>query len=135
MSAPSAGFVFLALLMAALVAVHVPLGDYMYRVYSSKRDWRVERVIYRIVGADPKAQQKWDAYAFSILAFSAVGIVFLFFLQLLQGKLPLHLHDPPQKASSSASGSQTRRSSPKQARLLPAVPSTPCTTPTRAWAA
>ena len=94
MSAPSAGFVFLALLMVALVAVHAPLGDYMYRVYSSKRDWRVERVIYRIVGADPKAQQAWDAYAFSILAFSAVSIVFLFFLQLLQGKLPLHLHDP-----------------------------------------
>jgi potassium-transporting ATPase potassium-binding subunit len=95
LSAPSAGVAFLALLMAALVAVHVPLGDYMYRVYSSKRDWRVERVIYRMVGADPKAQQTWDAYAFSILAFSAVSIVFLFFLQLLQGKLPLHLHDPP----------------------------------------
>ncbi|WP_409369050.1 hypothetical protein, partial [Mycolicibacterium insubricum] len=28
-----------------------------------------------------------------MLAFSAVGIVFLFGLQLVQGRLPLHLHD------------------------------------------
>src|ERR1700691_1587544 len=66
----------------------------MYRVYNSPRDWRVERAIYRIIGADPKSQQTWDAYARSILAFSVVSVLFLFFLQLLQGKLPLHLHDP-----------------------------------------
>src|SRR5271156_3321941 len=69
----------------------------MYRVYNSPRDWRVERAIYRIIGADPKSQQTWDAYARSILAFSAVSVLFLFFLQLLQGKLPLHLHDPATK--------------------------------------
>ena len=94
MSTPSAGIAFLALLVAALVLVHVPLGDYMYRVYNSPRDWRVERAIYRIIGADPKGQQTWDAYARSILAFSVVSVLSLFFLQLLQGKLPLHLHDP-----------------------------------------
>jgi K+-transporting ATPase ATPase A chain len=93
-SIPSAGIAFLALLVVALAVVHVPLGDYMYRVYTSTRDWRVERVIYRIVGADPKAQQTWEGYARSVLAFSAVSILFLFFLQLVQGKLPLHLHDP-----------------------------------------
>jgi K+-transporting ATPase ATPase A chain len=93
-SIPSAGIAFLALLVVALAVVHVPLGDYMYRVYTSARDWRVERVIYRIVGADPKARQAWEAYARSVLAFSAVSILLLFFLQLVQGKLPLHLHDP-----------------------------------------
>jgi K+-transporting ATPase ATPase A chain len=93
-SIPSAGMAFLALLVVALAVVHVPLGDYMYRVYTSTRDWRVERVIYRIVGANPKAQQTWDGYARSVLAFSAISILFLFFLQLVQGKLPLHLHDP-----------------------------------------
>jgi potassium-transporting ATPase potassium-binding subunit len=82
------------LLVLALVAIHVPLGDYMYRVYTSPRHWRVEKAIYRIIGADPKAQQPWYAYARSMLAFSAVSVLFLFFFQLVQGKLPLHLHDP-----------------------------------------
>jgi len=89
-----AGIAFLALLVLALVAIHVPLGDYMFHVYTSPRDWRVEKVIYRAIGADPKAQQPWFAYARSVLAFSAVSVLFLFFFELLQDKLPLHLHNP-----------------------------------------
>ena len=94
MSTASAGIAFLALLVVALAIVHVPLGDYMHRVYTSRRDWRVEKVLYRIIGADPKAEQPWGAYARSVLAFSAVSVLFLFFFQLLQDKLPLHLHNP-----------------------------------------
>jgi K+-transporting ATPase ATPase A chain len=89
-----AGLIFLALLIGALAAVHVPLGDYMYRVYSSDKDSRVERVIYRLIGADSKSEQTWGSYARSVLAFSAVSVLFLFIFQLVQGKLPLHLHDP-----------------------------------------
>ena len=94
MSTSFAGIAFLALLVLALVAVHVPLGDYMFHVYTSPKDWRVEKAVYRVVGADPKAQQPWYAYARSVLAFSAVSVLFLFFFQLVQGKLPLHLHNP-----------------------------------------
>jgi K+-transporting ATPase ATPase A chain len=93
-STTTAGIIFLALLIVALVAVHVPLGDYMYRVYSSEKHSRAERVIYRLIGADPKAEQSWGAYARSVLAFSAISILLLFILQLVQGKLPLHLNDP-----------------------------------------
>jgi potassium-transporting ATPase potassium-binding subunit len=89
----SAGILFLVSLIVALVAVHVPLGDYMYRVYTSDKDSRGERFIYRLIGADPKSEQTWASYVRSVLAFSAVGILFLFILQLVQGKLPLHLHD------------------------------------------
>lgn len=94
MSTTAAGVAFVVLLAAALAAVHVPLGDYMYRVYSSPKHSRTERVIYRLIGADPAAEQTWATYGRSVLAFSAVGVVFLFTLQLVQGKLPLHLHDP-----------------------------------------
>ena len=94
MSTTTAGILFLASLIVALAAVHVPLGDYMYRVYTSDKDSRGERVIYRLIGADPKAEQTWGAYARSVLAFSAVSILFLFLFQLVQGKLPLHLNDP-----------------------------------------
>jgi potassium-transporting ATPase potassium-binding subunit len=93
-STTGAGIAFLALLVVALVAVHVPLGDYMYHVYTSERDWRIEKLAYRIIGANPKAQQPWFAYARSVLAFSAVSVLFLFFFQLVQGKLPLHLNNP-----------------------------------------
>jgi potassium-transporting ATPase potassium-binding subunit len=94
MSGTAAGVVFLALLIIALVVVHVPLGDYMYRVYSSEKHSRSERFIYRLIGASPEAEQTWVAYARSLLAFSAVSVVFLFVLQLVQGKLPLHLNNP-----------------------------------------
>ena len=94
MATGTAGILFFVLLVTALAAIHVPLGDYMYRVYTSERDWRVEKVVYRVIGADPKAEQPWGAYARSILAFSAVSVLFLFFFQLLQDRLPLHLHDP-----------------------------------------
>jgi K+-transporting ATPase ATPase A chain len=90
----TAGILFLVSLIIALVAVHVPLGDYMYRVYTTTKDSRSERLIYRLIGADSKAEQTWGAYARSVLAFSAVSILFLFLLQLVQGKLPLHLNDP-----------------------------------------
>jgi K+-transporting ATPase ATPase A chain len=78
----------------ALAAVHVPFGDYMYRVYTSDKHSRVERWIYRLIGADPKSEQSWGAYARSLLAFSSISILFLFIFQLVQGKLPLHLNNP-----------------------------------------
>src|ERR1700761_3378486 len=73
----------------------------MYRVYTSERHWRVEKVVYRIIGADPETEQPWYAYARSLLAFSAVSVLFLFFFQLVQDKLPLHLHDPSTKMTPS----------------------------------
>ncbi|CAN5212218.1 potassium-transporting ATPase subunit KdpA [soil metagenome] len=94
MSTTTAGILFLLALIVALAAVHIPLGDYMYRVYTRTKDSTIERAIYRAIGADPKAEQTWGAYARSVLAFSAVSLLFLFGFQLLQAKLPLHLSDP-----------------------------------------
>ncbi|WP_067711257.1 potassium-transporting ATPase subunit KdpA [Nocardia yamanashiensis] len=94
MSTTTAGIVFAAALIIALAVVHVPLGDYMYRVYSSEKHSRAERVIYRVIGVKPGVEMTWAVYARSVLAFSAVSILFLFFFQLIQGKLPLHLNDP-----------------------------------------
>ncbi|ORB11099.1 potassium-transporting ATPase subunit KdpA [Mycobacterium noviomagense] len=94
MSSATTGVLFVVLLAAALAVAHVPLGDYMYRVYTAQKHARIERLIYRLIGANPSSEQPWAAYARSVLAFSAVSIVFLFCLQLLQDKLPLHLHNP-----------------------------------------
>ncbi|OPX10324.1 potassium-transporting ATPase subunit KdpA [Mycobacterium sp. AT1] len=94
MTSTFAGVLFLASLILALIAVHAPLGDYMFRVYDSDKHSRVERFLYRAIGADPESEQGWGAYARSVLAFSAVSVLALFAFQLVQGKLPLHLHDP-----------------------------------------
>ncbi|MFJ2839083.1 MULTISPECIES: potassium-transporting ATPase subunit KdpA [Nocardia] len=94
MNTTTAGIAFVAALVITLALVHVPLGDYMYRVYSSDKHSRAERLIYRAIGAKPEVEQTWPVYARSVLAFSAVGILFLFFFQLVQGALPLHLNDP-----------------------------------------
>lgn len=94
MTTTTAGIAFIASLIIALALVHVPLGDYMYRVYNNTKHSRAERVLYKAIGVQPEVEQTWGVYARSVLAFSAVSILFLFFLQLLQGKLPLHLNDP-----------------------------------------
>nr|WP_197375664.1 potassium-transporting ATPase subunit KdpA [Mycolicibacterium baixiangningiae] len=94
MTSTMSGIVFLASLIAVIAALHVPLGDYMYRVYSSDRHLGAERVVYRLIGADPRAEQTWGGYARAVLAFSAVSVLFLFVFQLVQGKLPLHLNEP-----------------------------------------
>jgi potassium-transporting ATPase potassium-binding subunit len=93
-STTTAGIIFLAVLVLALALAHVPFGDYMYRVYSSDKHSRAERVTYRLIGANPDAEQTWGAYARSLLAFSVISILFLFVFQLIQDKLPLHLHNP-----------------------------------------
>jgi hypothetical protein len=45
-SGTAAGLVFLALFVLALAAVGVPLGDYMYRVYISRKHSRTETNIH-----------------------------------------------------------------------------------------
>lgn len=101
MNTTTAGILFLVALVAAVAVVHVPFGDYMFRVYTSEKDLYAERVIYRLIGVDARSEQTWGAYARSVLAFSSVSILFLFVFELVQNKLPLHLHDPATKMTPS----------------------------------
>ncbi|MET7290523.1 potassium-transporting ATPase subunit KdpA [Streptomyces sp. NPDC005573] len=78
----------LTALIGALALAYVPLGTYMARVYSSDRHLRVERWIYKGIGADPDTQMRWPAYLRGVLAFSVAGVLFLYLLQRLQGVLP-----------------------------------------------
>ena len=74
-----------AILLVLLAAAHKPLGLYMARVFESTKNYLPERVFYRIAGVDAAADQKWSTYLRSVLAFSVVGILFVFLLQRLQG--------------------------------------------------
>jgi K+-transporting ATPase ATPase A chain len=81
------GAAVLALAMLLALA-HVPLGSWIHRVFSDNEDWRVERAIYRIVGVDPRTEQRWTGYAISVIAFTVVSVVALLLLILVQGWLP-----------------------------------------------
>ncbi|MGW5056260.1 potassium-transporting ATPase subunit KdpA [Streptomyces sp. NPDC004096] len=83
-----AGVLQLLALIAALALCYVPLGNYMAKVYSSDKHWRVEKWIYKGIGANPDTEMRWPAYLRGVLAFSAAGILFLYLLQRLQGVLP-----------------------------------------------
>jgi len=94
MSSAAAGWLQAGLLIAALAACYVPLGNYMAHIFSTERDWKVERFIYRLIGIDSKADQRWGVYVRSILAFSFVSVLFLYGLQRLQHFLPYSEHMP-----------------------------------------
>lgn len=82
------------LLVAILLAI--PIGRYMYMVYSGERFWAsrilapVENVLYRISGIRPKEEMDWKRYAIALLMFNLFGGVFLYGLLLVQGALPLN---------------------------------------------
>jgi len=83
-----------ATVVAVLVLLYRPLGDFIARVYSSTRDLRVERGVYRLIGVDPASEQTWRAYARSVLAFSLFGFLLVYGLQRLQAFLPQSLGLP-----------------------------------------
>jgi K+-transporting ATPase ATPase A chain len=78
----------LAAVIVIVGMLHVPLGDYMARVYSGGSDWRIETAIYRLVGVQPDQEQHWTRYLRSLLAFSAMSVLVLYGLLLLQTHLP-----------------------------------------------
>jgi K+-transporting ATPase ATPase A chain len=91
MSSAAAGWLQLALLVAALAACYIPVGNYMAHIFTTDKHWRVERGLYKLIGIDPSADQKWSSYLRSMLAFSAVSVLFLYGLERLQHYLLLSL--------------------------------------------
>ncbi|MET9747795.1 potassium-transporting ATPase subunit KdpA [Streptomyces ardesiacus] len=107
MSPVLSGVLQMLALVAALALAHLPLGTWMARVYSSRTHWRVEKWIYKGIGADPDTAMRWPAYLRGVLAFSLAGVLFLYLLQRLQGILPGSLGfvsiDPDQAFNTAAS--------------------------------
>lgn len=107
MSPVLAGVLQFLALIVALALAYRPLGDYMAKVYSSEKHLRVEKWIYKGIGANPNAEMRWPAYLRGVLAFSAMSVLFLYLLQRLQGSLPGSLGfksiDPDQAFNTAAS--------------------------------
>ncbi|KWR82140.1 MULTISPECIES: potassium-transporting ATPase subunit KdpA [Pseudomonas] len=81
----------------ALVLLPAPLlGRFYYKVMEGERTFLspvlapVERLIYRVCGIDPRAEQDWKTYTLAMLAFNLVGLALLFAILVGQGMLPLN---------------------------------------------
>ena len=88
MSSSLAGILQIVLLVAALAACYKPLGDYIARIFTSEKHLAPERGLYRVMGIDPEADQRWGTYARSVLAFSLVSVLFLYLIERIQHWLP-----------------------------------------------
>ncbi|KYF71719.1 ATPase [Sorangium cellulosum] len=92
----ASGAVQMALYLALLIGLSVPLGAAMARVYQGEGGLLarvlgpVERLIYRAAGVRPDQEMRWTDYAFAVLAFNLAGLLVLYALQRLQGVLPLN---------------------------------------------
>jgi len=88
MNSALAGVLQIVLLVIALAVCYKPLGDYIAGIFTSEKHLRVERGFYRLVGIDPEADQRWGVYARSMLAFSAVCVLFVYLIERIQHWLP-----------------------------------------------
>ena len=110
-----------ALLLAAyllvLVALALPLGRYIARVFSGENHatarWLgpIERAVHAACGVDPAEEQPWPAYALALLAFSFAAHVVTYAVLRTQAWLPLnptHLPNlPPWLAFNTTVGFET----------------------------
>jgi len=88
------GILQVVTLLVVLVALYRPLGDYMARIYSGTRDLSIELSFYRVIGVDAASEQSWQSYLRSVLAFSAIGVFFVYAIQRAQAILPYSLGFP-----------------------------------------
>jgi K+-transporting ATPase ATPase A chain len=82
-------------LILILGLIYRPLGDYMANVYTSRKNFKFERGFYRLIGVDPESEQSWPVYLRSVLAFSLIGVLFVYLVQRIQEVLPYSLGLPP----------------------------------------
>ncbi len=88
------GWLQILVYLAAILAVTVPLGRFMTRVFNRERTWLdavlrpTERLIYRATGVDEAWEMRWTEYAAAMLLFSVVSMLLLYLIQRVQQWLP-----------------------------------------------
>ncbi len=88
------GIFQILLYTAVIIALAKPMGAFMAKVFGGERTWLhrifrpVETAIYKICGIDETAEQHWTRYAGSVLAFSAVSLLFTYLILRLQQWFP-----------------------------------------------
>lgn len=100
----SIGWLQAGTFFVVVLALTVPLGSYMARVFAGERTWLtpvfgpLERIVYRLTGVRADEEMTWYAYALSMLAFSLCGLLYLYVLLRTQYWLPLNPQHVPNMA-------------------------------------
>ncbi len=66
----------------------------MAATFTSRKDLKVERGFYRLIGVDSRVGQSWPVYLRSVLIFSVLGVLFVYPIQRIQAVLPYSLGLP-----------------------------------------
>lgn len=89
-------WIHIAIFISLLALLTPLLGSYIAAIYEGRAvfayrslGW-LERLCYRVGGIRGREEMSWISYAKALLLFNLLGLVFLFFLQRLQGFLPLN---------------------------------------------
>jgi K+-transporting ATPase ATPase A chain len=78
------------------IATSLPLGLYMFHVFTGRRTFLdpvlvpIERLVLRLTGVDPAAQQDWKQYSFSLLISNVFMWLATWTIVTLQQYLPLN---------------------------------------------
>jgi K+-transporting ATPase ATPase A chain len=92
----SIGWLQAVVFFLIILALTKPIGAYMARVFEGERTLLspilvpVEQFIYRLCGVREDEEMVWYAYAFSMLAFSLIGLAYLYVLLRTQKWLPFN---------------------------------------------
>jgi len=92
----SAEYMAVAFTIVFTIATSGLLGGYMARVFTGRRTFLdpllvpIERLVLRITGVDPKQQQDWKRYSFSLLVSNVVMWLVTFPIVSFQHLLPLN---------------------------------------------
>ncbi|MBW8326040.1 MAG: potassium-transporting ATPase subunit KdpA [Prolixibacteraceae bacterium] len=84
------------LFIALIIGLTPVLGTFMYKVFTGEKHlmhpvfgW-LEKLSYKVIKVNPNEESNWKSYAFGLLLFNLVGILFVFLIQLVQAQLPLN---------------------------------------------
>jgi len=90
------GWIQAAIYFGVLLALTKPLGLYLARVFSGERTFLsavllpVEGAFYRVCRIDPEREMTATGYVLALLAFSAVGLAYLYVMLRTQKFLPFN---------------------------------------------
>jgi K+-transporting ATPase ATPase A chain len=88
------GWLQIAALILAVLAVTKPIGAYMARVFAGEKTFLdpvlrpFERLLYKVTGIDDQREMDWKEYTIAMLLFSGVTMVLLYAMERVQQWLP-----------------------------------------------
>ncbi|MCF8568525.1 potassium-transporting ATPase subunit KdpA, partial [Alicyclobacillus tolerans] len=91
-----AGTIGILAVVALILLLAIPLGGYIYRVFTGQRNWLepvyapLERVIYKLVGINPATEMDWKSYVKTWLLVQFIMAIFVYLIFVFQGVLPLN---------------------------------------------